>query len=89
LPLSVARIVAAANEIQGKPYIWGGGHRYLVDRGYDCSGSVSYVLFKAGLLRGPLTAHEFRGYGAPRARSLPEPLCQRRPRVLVRVWAAL
>ena len=65
LPLSVARVVAAANELQGKPYIWGGGHRTLKDRGYDCSGSVSYVLFKAGLLRGPLTSREFRKYGAP------------------------
>jgi hypothetical protein len=64
-PLTIARAVAAANDLQGKPYIWGGGHRKLNDRGYDCSGSVSYVLFKAGVLRGPLTARQFRGYGAP------------------------
>lgn len=65
LPLSVARAVAAANELQGKPYVWGGGHRYLNDRGYDCSGAVSYVLHKAGLLRGPLTSKGFQDYGAP------------------------
>lgn len=65
MPLTVARVVASANELQGKPYVWGGGHRVLNDRGYDCSGSVSYVLHKAGLLRGPLTAREFRNYGAP------------------------
>jgi cell wall-associated NlpC family hydrolase len=65
LPIAVARAVAAANELQGKPYRWGGGHRYLNDRGYDCSGSVSYVLHKAGLLRGPLTSKGFRSYGAP------------------------
>lgn len=65
MPIAVARLVAAANEIQGKPYVWGGGHRYLNDRGYDCSGSVSYVLHKAGLLRGPLTSKGFRSYGAP------------------------
>src|SRR5687767_14618035 len=35
LPLSVARVVAAANELQRKPYVWGGGHRFLNDRGYD------------------------------------------------------
>lgn len=64
LPLSVARVVSAANELQRKPYVWGGGHRFLNDRGYDCSGSVSYVLHKAGLLRGPLTAREFHNYGA-------------------------
>jgi hypothetical protein len=65
LPIAVARAVAAANELQGKPYVWGGGHRYLKDRGYDCSGAVSYVLHKAGLLRGPLTSKGFRNYGAP------------------------
>ena len=65
LPLAVARAVAAANELQGKPYVWGGGHRALHDRGYDCSGSVSYVLHKAGLLRGPLTSKGFKSYGAP------------------------
>ncbi|MFZ4764060.1 MAG: peptidoglycan endopeptidase [Roseimicrobium sp.] len=64
-PLTVARVVAAVNELQGKPYVWGGGHRYLQDNGYDCSGSVSYALFKAGLLRGPLTSKGFRNYGAP------------------------
>src|SRR5687768_3652674 len=62
LPISVARAVAAANELQGKPYVWGGGHRFLNDRGYDCSGAVSYVLHKAGLLRGPLTSKGFRNY---------------------------
>lgn len=64
-PMAVARAVAAANELQGKPYVWGGGHRYLNDRGYDCSGSASYVLHKAGLLRGPLTSKGFRNFGAP------------------------
>ncbi|OAI58014.1 hypothetical protein AYO49_01525 [Verrucomicrobiaceae bacterium SCGC AG-212-N21] len=65
LPPAVARAVAAANELQRKPYRWGGGHRFLKDRGYDCSGSVSYVLHKAGLLRGPLTSKQFLSYGAP------------------------
>jgi hypothetical protein len=65
LPAAVARAVAAANELQRKPYRWGGGHRFLKDRGYDCSGSVSYVLHKAGLLRGPLTSRQFLRYGAP------------------------
>jgi hypothetical protein len=65
LPMAVARAVAAANELQRKPYRWGGGHRFLKDRGYDCSGSVSYVLHQAGLLRGPLTSRQFLRYGAP------------------------
>lgn len=65
LPPAICRAVAAANELQGKPYKWGGGHRVLYDRGYDCSGSVSYVLFKAGLIRGPMTSREFRKIGRP------------------------
>ncbi|WP_245958060.1 NlpC/P60 family protein [Roseimicrobium gellanilyticum] len=65
LPPAIYRAVAAANELQGKPYKWGGGHRVLYDRGYDCSGSVSYVLFKAGLIRGPMTSREFRSIGRP------------------------
>jgi hypothetical protein len=65
LPEAVQRIVDAANSLQGKPYVWGGGHKYLYDHGYDCSGSVSYVLYKAGLVRGPMMAREFHSYGAP------------------------
>lgn len=62
-PMAVHRAVDAANQLQNKPYVWGGGHRYLYDRGYDCSGSVSYVLYKAGLTRGPLLSKEFLNYG--------------------------
>jgi hypothetical protein len=65
VPPAIYRAVTAANELQGKPYKWGGGHRRLYDRGYDCSGSVSYILFKAGLIRGPLTSREFRRIGRP------------------------
>ena len=65
MPQPVLSAVEAANRLQGKPYIWGGGHRYLFDRGYDCSGSVSYVLHQAGLLPGPRLSQDFRNYGAP------------------------
>lgn len=64
-PEAIHRLVDAANRLQRKPYVWGGGHRYLYDRGYDCSGAASYVLHQAGLLHGPLTSGEFMGYGAP------------------------
>jgi hypothetical protein len=40
----------AANEINGKPYIWGGGHASFIAKGYDCSGAVSYALHGADLL---------------------------------------
>ena len=65
VPAAIYRAVKAANELQGKPYRWGGGHRSLYDRGYDCSGSVSYILFKAGLIRGPMTSRDFRNLGRP------------------------
>lgn len=64
-PMPVHRLVDAANHLQGRPYVWGGGHTRLNDRGYDCSGSVSYVLHEAGLLRGPLQSREFLKYGEP------------------------
>ena len=51
LPLRVLRAVAAANAIAGKPYRYGGGHAQFEDSGYDCSGSVSYVLRAAAAPR--------------------------------------
>ena len=41
-PPQVQEAIAAANEIIGLPYRYGGGHRlpWKLDRGYDCSGTV-------------------------------------------------
>jgi len=50
-PEQVVDAVAAANRLTRKPYKWGGGHGRWRDSGYDCSGTVSYVLHAAGLLR--------------------------------------
>ena len=50
-PLQVRKIIWAGNRIRLKPYIYGGGHGVWNDAGYDCSGSVSYVLHAAGLLK--------------------------------------
>jgi cell wall-associated NlpC family hydrolase len=52
-PLAVRAAIAAANRLRHKPYVWGGGHASWKARGYDCSGSVSYVLHAAGLLSFP------------------------------------
>ena len=52
-PAKVQRLVRAGNRIAKHPYKYGGGHGQWNDSGYDCSGSVSYVLHHAGLLRGP------------------------------------
>ena len=32
------------NQLRWKPYRYGGGHKTFFDRGYDCSGTISYVL---------------------------------------------
>jgi peptidoglycan hydrolase-like protein with peptidoglycan-binding domain len=61
----VARMVAAANQIANKPYIFGGGHGSFVSAGYDCSGSVSYVLHAGGLLSSPEDSSALESYGAP------------------------
>jgi cell wall-associated NlpC family hydrolase len=62
-PAIIGRMVAAGNEIAKFPYIWGGGHGSFIDNGYDCSGSVSYVLAAAGLLKSPLTSGSFMSWG--------------------------
>src|SRR5690242_12315925 len=44
-PAQVQKAIWAANEIIGKPYVYGGGHNMKFSgRGYDCSGTVSYAL---------------------------------------------
>ncbi|MFO1440558.1 MAG: hypothetical protein U1F81_19725 [Verrucomicrobiaceae bacterium] len=52
-PAQLQHAVYAANTLQNKPYVRGGGHASVEDNAYDCSGSVSYVLIKAGLLCAP------------------------------------
>ena len=64
-PQTVIDVVQAANEIARTPYKWGGGHGAWRDKGYDCSGSVSFALAAAGLLGQPLDSTRFETYGAP------------------------
>jgi peptidoglycan hydrolase-like protein with peptidoglycan-binding domain len=64
VPAAVSRAIAAANRIAGMPYRFGGGHRSFSDSGYDCSGSVSYVLHGAGRLGSPLDSSALMSYGA-------------------------
>jgi lysozyme family protein len=64
VPAAVRRAIAAANRIAGRPYRFGGGHRSFSDSGYDCSGSVSYVLHGAGRLSSPLDSSQLMSYGA-------------------------
>ena len=62
---ALAEMTAAGDQIATLPYIWGGGHGSWVSPGYDCSGSVSYVLHAAGLLSVPEDSSALEGYGAP------------------------
>ena len=62
-PAPVVAAIDAANEIAHLPYIWGGGHATYEDNGYDCSGSLSFVLAAAGLLNGTETSGELMSYG--------------------------
>src|SRR3954466_7376551 len=62
-PDEVKAIIDAGNRIATKPYKYGGGHARWNDSGYDCSGSVSYVLHAAGLLSRALDSTGFMSYG--------------------------
>jgi len=62
-PAAVKAMIEAANRIRHRPYVWGGGHRDWSSRGYDCSGSVSYVMHAAGLLESPLDSTGFMRWG--------------------------
>src|SRR5215212_6572604 len=62
-PDEVKAIVDAGNRIATEPYKYGGGHGRWNDTGYDCSGSVSYVLHAAGLLSRALDSPGFMSYG--------------------------
>jgi hypothetical protein len=63
-PQVVQNVIAAANKIAFKPYIYGGGHGTWNDAGYDCSGSTSYALHGGGLLSSSLDSTGFESYGS-------------------------
>jgi cell wall-associated NlpC family hydrolase len=64
-PTVVKRVIAAANQIRRRPYVWGGGHRSWLSRGYDCSGAVSYALHGAGLLDVTMVSGQLADWGEP------------------------
>ena len=59
------KAIWAANQITRKPYVYGGGHKTFkkISKGYDCSGTVSYALGNAGLLKSPLDSSSFMKWG--------------------------
>jgi cell wall-associated NlpC family hydrolase len=64
-PGAVLKIIEAGNAIARTPYKWGGGHGRFLDTGYDCSGSVSFALYAAGLIGGPSDSSGLMHWGAP------------------------
>jgi hypothetical protein len=64
-PPEVKRVIAAANKIRTKPYIYGGGHARWWDAGYDCSGAVSFALRGAKLIDTPMPSGSLAGWGSP------------------------
>ncbi|HEY3492361.1 MAG TPA: hypothetical protein VGK43_05380 [Solirubrobacterales bacterium] len=64
-PEPVQGAINNANQIVGRPYVWGGGHASFYDDSYDCSGAVSFALFGGGLIPRPLTSGELMRWGAP------------------------
>ena len=62
-PQAVKNAIWAANSLRHKPYVWGGGHRSFYDRGYDCSGTVSFALHGAGAIGSPVPSRELMRYG--------------------------
>jgi hypothetical protein len=52
-PLPVKEMIAAGNQIVGRPYLYGAGHGLplsAIAPAYDCSSSVEHLLYGAGLL---------------------------------------
>jgi cell wall-associated NlpC family hydrolase len=62
-PAPVRRAIWAGDQIRTRPYILGGGHVSFISGGYDCSGSVSYVLHGAGLLSTPEDSGQLESWG--------------------------
>jgi len=73
-PARVKRAIEAGNRIAFKPYLYGGGHKpyprrsataAALDRGYDCSGTISFALYGGRFLRSPLDSGSFMRWGRP------------------------
>jgi hypothetical protein len=62
-PIQVQKAIWAGDAIRHKPYVYGGGHGTWNDAGYDCSGSVSYILHAAGLIKTSMDSSDFETWG--------------------------
>jgi cell wall-associated NlpC family hydrolase len=69
-PVAVQDMIAAGNQIVGKPYLYGGGHGLPLSEiapAYDCSSSVEHLLYGGGLLPDDYDAASgtLESFGAP------------------------
>lgn len=63
-PKPVVKAIKAANEINKMPYKYGGGHSGKKnEKGYDCSGAISYALRGGKMLKEPLDSGSFTKWG--------------------------
>lgn len=68
-PVAVKEIIAAGNQIVGKPYVYGAGHGLPLDQvapSYDCSSSVEHLLYGARLVpvSSGAASSEFESFGS-------------------------
>jgi hypothetical protein len=61
----VRAVIAAADQIDRRPYVWGGGHASFWTHGYDCSGAVGFALHGGGLLSTTMVSGQLAFWGAP------------------------
>lgn len=64
-PDAVKQVIAAANSIAFKPYVYGGGHGTWDSNGYDCSGSIGLALHGGSLLSHTEDSGQMETYGLP------------------------
>ncbi len=69
-PPAVKGILEAGNQIVGKPYVYGGGHGLPLNEiapSYDCSSSVSHLLWGGGLLTAgdDMVSGDYMSWGKP------------------------
>jgi hypothetical protein len=62
-PEAVKQVIAAADQIDHRPYVWGGGHLSWFTHGYDCSGAVGYALHGADLLETTMVSGQLEDWG--------------------------
>jgi hypothetical protein len=62
---AIRRMISGGDRIAHLPYAYGGGHGSFTAGGYDCSGSVSYVLHAGGVLAVPEDSSGLESFGDP------------------------